>query len=191
MERGYKYRIYPNKAQRELIAKTFGCCRFVYNQTLAYRKDIYEQEKKPLSKTDCNNYCNRVLKSRYEWLKEVDKFALTNAIYNMDSAYQKFFREHKGFPKFKSKKNNRKSYKTNITGSNIEVNFDNRKIKLPKLKWVKARGIRQFEGKIKSATISQTPSGKYYYSVLVEQKDYKSLAETGCNVGIDDGVIVG
>ena len=81
MIKAYKYRIYPNSEQRMQIAKTFGCCRFVYNQTLAYRKEVYEKEKKSVSKTDCNNYCNRQLKKDYEWLKEVDKFALTNAIY--------------------------------------------------------------------------------------------------------------
>ena len=91
MLKAYRYRIYPNKEQEIQLAKTFGCCRFVYNQTLAYRKDAYEKEKKSVSKTDCNNYCNRELKKAYEWLKEVDKFALTNAIYNMDSAYQKVF----------------------------------------------------------------------------------------------------
>lgn len=97
MLKAYKYRIYPNEEQKLQIAKTFGCCRFVYNQTLAYRKEAYENEKKSVSKTDCNNYCNRELKKEYEWLKEVDKFALTNAIYNMDAAYQKFFREHAAF----------------------------------------------------------------------------------------------
>ena len=91
MLKAYKYRIYPNNEQKIQIAKTFGCCRFVYNQTLAYRKEVYEKEKKSVSKTDCNNYCNRQLKKEYEWLKEVDKFALTNAIYNMDAAYQKIF----------------------------------------------------------------------------------------------------
>ena len=75
MLKAYKYRIYPNNEQKIQIAKTFGCCRFVYNQTLAYRKEVYEKEKKTVSKTDCNNYCNRQLKKEYEWLKEVDKFA--------------------------------------------------------------------------------------------------------------------
>ena len=74
MLKAYKYRIYPNNEQKIQIAKTFGCCRFVYNQTLAYRKEVYEKEKKSVSKTDCNNYCNRQLKKEYEWLKEVDKF---------------------------------------------------------------------------------------------------------------------
>ena len=107
-----------------------------------------------------NNYVNQVPKNEYEWLTEVDKFALTNSVYNMDSAYQKFFKEHTGYPKFKSKHNHYKSYTTNFTNNNIEVSFDNNKIKLPKLKWVKAKVHREFIGKIKSATISQVPSGK-------------------------------
>ena len=139
MLKAYKYRIYPNSEQRIQIAKTFGCCRFVYNQTLAYRKEIYEKEKKSVSKTDCNNYCNRELKKDYEWLKEIDKFALTNAIYHMDAAYQKFFKEHAGYPKFKSKHDNHKSYTTNFTNGNIAVDFETGKIKLPKLKAVKAK----------------------------------------------------
>ena len=186
--KSYKFRLYPNKEQEILIQKTFGCVRFVYNQCLAYKIDKYKNEQITLSRIDVNNYKNRTLKVEYEWLKDVDKFALDNAVINLDLAYQKFFKEHKGFPKFKSKKDNHRSYKTNITRSNIEVDFDNRKIKLPKLKWIKTRGARRFEGKIKSATISQTPSGKYYCSVLVEQEDYKSLTETGCNVGIDLGI---
>lgn len=188
MLKSYKFRLYPNKEQETLMQKTFGCVRFVYNQCLAYKIDKYKNEEITLSKIDVNNYKNHTLKAEYEWLKEVDKFALDNAVINLDSAYQKFFKEHKSFPKFKSKKNNRKSYKTNITCSNIEVDFDNRKIKLPKLKWVKARGIRCFDGKIKSATISQSASGKYYCSVLVEQEDCKLLDKTNCNVGIDLGI---
>ena len=157
MLKAYKYRIYPNNEQKIQIAKTFGCCRFVYNQTLAYRKEVYEKEKKTVSKTDCNNYCNRQLKKEYEWLKEVDKFALTNAIYNMDAAYQKFFKEHAGYPKFKSKHNNHKSYTTNFTNGNITVDFGCNRVKLPKLKGIKAKLHRNFIGQIKSATISQVP----------------------------------
>ena len=140
-----------------------------------------------MNKTSCNNYCNQVLKKEYEWLKEVDKFALTNAIYNMDSAYQKFFKEHAGYPKFKSKKNHKKSYTTNFTNGNIEVDFENNKIKLPKLKWVKAKLHREFVWQIKSATISQVPSGKYYVSILVET-EHTSMESTGCMVGIDLGI---
>lgn len=187
MLKAYKYRIYPNNEQKAQIAKTFGCCRFVYNQTLAYRKETYEKEKKSVSKTDCNNYCNRELKKEYEWLKEVDKFALTNAIYNMDAAFQKFFKEHAGYPKFKSKHDNHKSYTTNFTNGNIAADFGDGKIKLPKLKQVKAKLHREFEGQIKSATVSQAPSGKYYVSILVET-EHEELPHTDKNTGLDLGV---
>lgn len=190
MLKSYKYRIYPNKQQEEQIQKTFGCCRFVYNQTLVYRKELYETKKESMNKIACNNYVNQVLKKEYIWLKEVDKFALTNSVYNLDNAYQKLFKEHTGYPKFKSKRNNKKSYKTNCNycgKPTIEVSFENNKIKLPKLKWVKASIHREFIGKVKSATISQAPSGKYYVSILVET-EHIPLESMGCMVGIDVGI---
>lgn len=187
MFKSYKYRIYPNEEQEILIQKTFGCYRFVYNKTLDYKKETYEKGGKSLSKFDCISYVTKVLKKEFDWLREVDKFALDNAIINMDSAYQKFFKEHAGYPKFKSKHSNRKSYKTNITGKNIEVSFSNNKIKLPKLKWVKAVLHRQFNGKIKSATISQVPSGKYFCSILVET-EHIPAGKTDGVVGIDLGI---
>ncbi len=187
MLKAYKYRIYPDSGQRIQIAKTFGCCRFVYNRTLAYKKEMYEKEKKSVSKTDCNNFCNRKLKKEYEWLKEVDKFALTNAVYNMDSAYQKFFKEHTGYPKFKSKHDNHKSYTTNFTNGNIAVDFENGKVKLPKLKGVKAKTHRRFDGRIKSATVSQAPSGKYFVSILAEI-EHMEMPHTEGNTGLDLGI---
>lgn len=187
MIKSYKYRIYPNKEQEILIQKTFGCCRFVYNRTLGYRKKLYEDFKESMSKFDCNNYVTKVLKAEYEWLKEVDKFALTNSVYNMDNAYQKFLKERTGFPKFKSKHDNYKSYATNYTNENIEVSFVKNRIKLPKLKWIRAKVHRDFAGKIKSATISQTPSGKYFVSIFVETEHIRM--KSVCNmVGIDLGI---
>lgn len=105
----------------------------------------------------------------------------------MDSAYQKFFKEHTGYPKFKSKKNSKRSYTTNFTNDNIEISFDNNKIKLPKLKWVKAKIHREFQGKIKSATISQVPSGKYFVSVLVKT-GHIPMESTRNMIGIDLGI---
>ena len=119
--------------------------------------------------------------------KEVDKFALTNSVYNMDSAYQKFFKEHAEYPKFKSKHNHKKSYTTNYTNKNIKVSFKENKIKLPKLKWVKAKIHREFSGKIKSATISQVPSGKYFVSILVET-EHVQLEHTDNKIGFDLGI---
>lgn len=185
--KAFKYRIYPNKQQERLIQKTFGCCRFVYNQTLAYRKGIYETEGKSMGKFDCDSYCTRVLKKEYEWLKEVDKFSLTNSVFNMDSAYQKFFKEHAGYPKFKSKKDARKSYTTTFCNNNVEVYFERSRIKLPKLKWVKAKVSQSFTGQIKFATISQNPSGKYFVSITVDC-EIEPLEPVDNKVGIDLGI---
>jgi len=192
--KGYKYRIYPTKEQEIQISKTFGCCRFVYNQLLAKKIGLYKTEQKSLSKTDCNNYCNQVLKKQeeYKWLKEVDKFALTNSIYNLDRAYQNFFRRVKqgetpGFPKFKSKKDNRQSYTTNFTNNNIKVLFNDNLIQLPKLGKINAKLHREFEGKILFATISKTPSGKYFASFNVEV-EYIISSKNEYAVGIDLGI---
>ena len=187
MLKAYKYRIYPNKAQATLIQKTFGCCRFVYNQTLAYRKNFYETKKESMSKFDCSKYVTGTLKRDYEWLKEVDKFALDQAVFEMDNAYQRFFELHAGYPKFRSKHDHRRSYTTCITDANIKVLFDDGKVQLPKLKLVRARLSRPFVGRIKQATVSQTPTGKYFVSVLVET-EHNPLPPTDKMVGIDLGV---
>ena len=184
--KAYKFRLYPNKTQKELIEKTFGCCRFVYNQLLALKKEKYENGSIKMSKFDCNNYCNQVMKKEYEWLNEVDSIALTNSIFNMDNAFQGFFKG-KGYPKFKSKKDNYKSYKTKLVKNNIAIDYNCNAIKLPKLKWVKAKIHRRFMGKIKSATISQVPSGKYFVSILVEE-DIQPINKNENQVGIDLGI---
>ena len=192
MLKAYKYRIYPNKKQEEQIQKTFDCCRFVYNQCLSLKISKYKEENIIMSKIDLNNYCSRVLKKQYAWLKEVDKYSLTYSIYSMDNAYQKFFKEHAGYPKFKSKKNNKKSYRTNFMNNNIRVDFDSNKIKLPKLKWIKAKIHREFTGRIKIATISQVPSGKYFVSILVETEHIpieKNESVIGVDLGIKDLLI--
>lgn len=137
--------------------------------------------------SNCNNYCSRELKKQYEWLKEVDKFALTNAVYNMDAAYQKFFREHAGSPKFKSKRHNHKSYTTNYTNENIVVDFEKGRVKLLKLNMVKAKLHKEFLGQIKSAAVLQVPSGKYYVSILVETEN-EELSHTKQNIGLDFGI---
>lgn len=185
--RAYKYRIYPTKEQQVQLSKTFGSCRFVYNNCLAKRIELYKEDKKSISKIDCNNYVNRELKKEFVWLKEIDKFALTNAIYNMDSAYQKFFKEHAGFPKFKSKREHCYSYTTNFTNNNIAVDFTCNAIKLPKLKWVKAKLHREFNGKIKNATISLTPSGKYFVSILADE-EINPIPKSDKRIGFDLGI---
>ena len=191
--KAYKYRLYPNKTQKEQLAKTFGCVRFVYNYYLDKKIKQYQDKQESLSKIDCNNHLNRELKKELVWLKEVDKFALTNSIYNLDTAFQNFFRrvkkgnEKTGFPKFKSKHSNKFTYTTNFTNNNIEVNFIENRIKLPKLKWVKAKIHREFDGKIKSATVSRTPSGRYFVSILVDT-EITHLPRVDKHIGFDLGI---
>lgn len=118
MEKAYKFRMYPNKQQEELINKTFGCCRFIYNRYLAKRIELYENNKETYSYKQCSSDLTN-LKKELVWLKEPDKFSLQNSLKDLESAYKKFFKEKIGFPKFKSKKTNRFSYRTNFTNGNI------------------------------------------------------------------------
>ena len=190
MEKSYKFRIYPTKEQELLIQKTFGCTRFVFNRYLAKRIEAYQSEKQTINYNVCSADLT-ILKKDLVWLKEVDAVALQSSLKDLDFAYQNFFRrvkngEKAGFPRFKSKKNNRKSYKTKQNGNTIQV-FDKR-VKLPKLGLVKCKVSKQIEGRILSATISQSPSGKYFISVCCTDVEMKPLEPTGVVVGIDLGI---
>ena len=185
MEKAYKYRIYPNKKQKELIAKTFGCSRFVYNTYLAKRIKLYEESKKSLSYVQCANDMKK-LKSELEWLKEVDSTALQSSLRDLDIAYQKFFKEHSGYPKFKSKKTHKFSYKSKCTNGNIQ--YCDKHIKLPKLGMVKTKNKLVPQGRILNATVSQEPSGKYYVSLCCTDVDIKPLKRTGNSVALDLGI---
>ena len=171
MNKAYKYRIYPNKEQENLIKKTFGSVRFIYNKMLENRKEIYEQFKDDKEALKKQKYLLPAdFKKEFEWLKEVDSLALANAQLNLQTAYKNFFRDKSvGFPKFKSKHYDKKSYTTNNQGGTIRL-IDSKTIRLPKLKDVRIKLHRQLpkDAVIKSATISKTPTGKYYISVLVE-----------------------
>ena len=135
--RAIVYRLYPNKKQAELFQKTFGCARFVYNQMLSVQEERYKNNESHLSKFDMNLYCNHNLKTEYTWLKEVDKFALTNAMYHLENSYQRMFKHLGKHPKYKNKHKAKKSYTTNFTNNNIEVGKNY--IKLPKVGKVKAK----------------------------------------------------
>jgi len=179
--RAYKYRLYPNREQREYFAKCFGCSRFIYNKMLSDKINYYKETGEMLKNTPSQ------YKKEYEWLREVDSLALANAQLNLDKAYRNFFRDKSvGFPKFKSRKINKFSYTTNNQKGTVSI--ENGYIKLPKLKSrVKIVQHREFDGTIKSCTVSQTPSGKYFVSVLVET-EIKELSKTENKVGIDLGL---
>jgi len=170
MNKAYKFRLYPNKEQEILFGKTFGSVRFVYNKMLAERKDVYEKFKE--DKEELKKYKHPTpakYKPEFEWLKEVDSLALANAQLDLQTAYNNFFRDKKiGFPKFKSKHEDRNSYTTNNVNNNIRI--EDKKIKLPKLGYARVILHRQIPDNqvIKSCTISKAPSEKYYISILVE-----------------------
>ena len=185
MEMAFKYRIYPNKKQKELIQKTFGCTRFVYNYYLIKRKEMYENGKITFTYNMCSKDLTK-LKREFEWLKEPDKDSLQKALKDLDVAYQKFFKEYSGYPKFKSKKDRYKSYRTSCTNNNIR--FENKHIKLPKLGLVKIRDKQIPQGRILNATISQEPNEHYYCSLCCTDIEFEQLPKTNKNVGIDLGI---
>lgn len=185
MEKAYKFRMYPNKHQKELINKTFGCCRFVYNRYLAKRIESYKNNEETYSYKQCSSDLTN-LKKELVWLKEVDSTSLQSSLKDLETAYKKFFKEKSGFPKFKSKKTNSFSYKTKYTNGNIE--YCEKHIKLPKLGMVKIKDKQVPQGRILNATISKEPSGKYYVSLCCADIEIENLENANSNIGLDLGI---
>lgn len=190
MYRAYKYRLYPNKSQEELILKHIGCCRYIYNYGLEKKIKTYQESKKGLSRFEIQSDLVS-LKKNYEtsWLKEVNSLSLQASLANLDMAFTRFFKEKKGFPKFKSKKFGSQSFQV---VQNTKVDFDNNKVYLPKFKYgIKCIFHRKFDGNIKTSTISKTPSGKYFISILVKVNNdlpkKKTISEKQA-IGIDLGI---
>lgn len=189
MIKSYKYTLNPNENQKIFFEKSFGCTRFVYNWALSKRIEAYQTKKEGLS---CVDLCKMLTSLKKEedklWLSEVSNECLQQSIRNMDSAFTRFFREKKGFPKFKSKKDARKSYKA-ING--VRIDFETNRIKLPKMGWVKFYKNRTFEGKVGTVTVSKNATGKYFVSVLVDdgiETPLKPNIEYNTSVGIDVGI---
>lgn len=185
MEKAYKYRIYPTKEQEVLLAKTFGCTRFIFNHYLAKKIELYNEQHESLNYCACSKDLTD-LKKELEWLKEVDKFSLQNSLRDLDRAYQHFFKEHSGFPKFKSKKNHKYSYRTQNNGTTIE--YLEKQIKLPKLGKVRTRTKLKQEGRILSATITRYPSGQYYVVLTCTDVPITKKPSTGAVIGLDLGI---
>ena len=185
INRAFKYRIYPNREQLSLINKTFGCNRYVFNHFLNQRIRLYNNEKKSTS------YVNQakeltILKKELPWLKEVDSVSLQSTLRNLDSAFKNFFAKRSRFPRFKSKKNNIKSYTSKNTNNSIRI--ENNKLRLPKLGLVKIKLHRQIPTnyKILSATVRLEPTGKYFVSILTEfEKEIIKVPSNGNIIGLD------
>lgn len=161
--KAYKFLLLPNAEQKEYFAKCFGCVRFVYNHMLADKISYYKEFGKTLRNTPAQ------YKDEFEWLREVDALALANAQLQLQTAYANFFRDKKiGFPKFRSKKSGKNSYTTNNQGANIRI--ENGRIKLPKIGFVRLKQHRTIPEtyRIKSVTISLSPTGRYSISILTE-----------------------
>lgn len=190
----YKFRIYPSEEQKNLIQRTFGCCRFVFNHFLADRMEQYKQTGHSPTRFQQDKSLT-VLKKELLWLKEVDSIPLQAVLQDLDIAYQNFFRRVKqgkkpGYPRFKSKRDRRKSYKTkqHITNGKPTIFVDESHVRLPKLGLMKCRVSKKVKGRILSATVSQNPSGKYFVALCCTDVEMEQLPATGTVVGLDMGL---
>ncbi len=182
--RGYKYRAYPNKKQREFFEKNFGACRFVYNYYLGKRKAKWEERYESMTYAGSSRHLSRELKREHEWLREADSTALQQSLRHLDNAYKNFFAGRGGYPRYRKKRSGQ-SYRTMNVNDSIRMEGDT--IRLPKAGKVKTVNTRAFEGRILSATVSRTVSGRYYISLQVEE-EYEILPNKGGKIGMDAGL---
>lgn len=197
--KAYKFRLYPNKLQEDLLQKHFGHCRFIYNHFLAVKIKHYKETKKTITWVDLANQLP-ALKSEFDWLSEVGSQSLQQSIRNLDNAYTAFFRSGAGFPKFKSKHKSRNSFVVPQTNNNIKLDYTSNKLTIPKFLNLKSKDNRikcilhrqiPSDKVIKQATISQDKDGKYYVSILVENNKsflIKPNRDRNNAIGIDFGV---
>ena len=183
--RAFVFRIYPNRAQRELLSRTFGCVRLVYNHYLDRKKQLWEESKQSMSYNACAKDLTS-LKKEKEFLKEVDSIALQQSLRHLDTAYTNFFkRKESGYPRFKSKRRGKQSYTTVNVNNNIRL--EGGRIRLPKLGEVKIRQHREVpeDWSLKSVTVKRVPSGKYYVSILFEYENQVKEREMNRVLGLD------
>lgn len=191
MLKAIKIRIYPTVEQVDFINKQLGCCRFVYNNCLAFRKDSYQNEHVSISSSEAVKHIT-VLKKDNEWLKDVHSKVLQQSVRDMNQAYDNFFKLHRGFPKFKSKHDNRQSCRfpkdafIGVRGNRIDL------IKVLKDIHFKCsrndeRYLNRNQDKVKSITLSKEPNGKFYLSVLID-KPLRQVPQSSSMVGLDLGI---
>ena len=186
IKRGFRIRLYPNDAQKQQIAVSFGCSRWLWNNMLAMQKERHDNEPSaPYLSAFSMNYLLKQLKREYPWLKDADSIALTGITENLHNAYTRFFSGQSRFPKFKSKKHEQ-SYISKCVNNNIVI-IDAHHIRIPKLGSVYFKTGKLPHGRICSITIRQKVSGKYEASVLCEYEEV-DLPKTGKTIGIDVGL---
>ena len=184
INRTYRFRLYPNREQTELLSKHFGCSRFVYNYFLNQREEQY----KLTGKTDnfyaqCKTLTTLKKQEETAWLKEVNSQTLQFAIRSLETAYNNFFKKRTKFPKFKSKHS-----KNSFTVPQSASVADNRLFIYKFKEGIKCRVHREIKGKIGKVTITKTPSGKYFVSVFTEEEYITPINKTGKSIGVDMGL---
>ena len=186
MLKAYKYRIKPNKTQELKLNQFFGCTRFIYNWGLNRKSEAYSTDNTTISCFDLIKEVTELKKSEdFYWLKDTNAQTLQMALRNLDNAYTSFFKKKSSFPKFK-KKSNRQSFQY-PQGVRISEN----KVFLPKIGWVKYYNSKDFTGDIKTVTVSKNPSGEYYVSILVDNKQElptKKPIQKSTTAGLDFGI---
>lgn len=185
--KAFKFRLYPNKEQENHIVQMFGCNRYIYNKALETKIQHYQQTKKSLSRYELSNGLLINEKREHDWLRLPYSQTLQMTLTNLDIAFTKFFRKQAGFPKFKS----RRDKQSVQYPQNVRVDWENSTVYFPKIKEVRAKLSRRFEGKIKTCTLSKTKTGKYFVSILVETPDsipLKSPIREDTAVGVDLGI---
>lgn len=184
MQKGVKFRIYPNKEQQTIINQTLGCCRLIYNKALAMREEAYQNGNK-IGYSQTSAMLTGLKKdSDFSFLKKVDSIALQQSLRDLDRGFVNFFQKCAGHPQFKSKHNRHQSYRTINQGGNIRI--VGKCIKLPKLGYVKVRQSMEI-GKINHVTIERTPTGKYF-AILNVEFEPQPMRNQGGTVGIDVGI---
>ena len=184
IHRTYKFRLYPNREQSELLARHFGCARFVYNHFLNQRKEQYRLTGKSDNFYAQERSLTELKKQKATaWLKEVNSQSLQFALRSLETAYTNFFKKRAKFPNFKSKHS-----KNSFTVPQY-VSIVGGRLFLPKFKeGIKCHVHREITGKVGKATISKTPSGKYFVSVFTEEEYVTPVKKSGKSVGVDMGL---
>ncbi len=197
IHKAYKFRLYPNKNQQEIINKTLGCTRLVYNYYLDRKQKLYEEKGENISIYECIKDIPNLYEDK-PFLKEIDSMSLRCSLFDLDNAYTKFFKENKGYPRYKSKYD-KNSYRTNMIKStykgkeyqNIKIDLINKKITLPKLKSIKIRGYRnlkEINGRIVNASIIREKDNRYYVSIIIEEEIILPKFIPNKIIGIDLGI---
>ena len=185
MNKSIKFRAYPNKDQQDLINRTFGCCRLIYNKGLAMRNDAFASGQKGVRYAQTSSMLTELKKQDdFAFLKEVDSIALQQSLRDLDRGFKNFFEKRTGYPRFKSKGNNHQSYRTINQDNNVRI--VDKHIKLPKLGYVKIKQSMEV-GHINNVTIERTPTGKYFVVLNVDfnpEPHFNNGGVIGINVGI-------